>query len=100
MVRVHYGILPMHLLLRARYDLLHYLKDIHLPLLVLHGDRDCIVPLELGRQVYESAHEPKDFYLIHGAGHNDTYLVGGEPYFQRLLAFIRQATENSGDTLS
>lgn len=51
---------------------------------------DTIVPLALGRQVYEAANHPKDFYLIRGANHNDTYLVGGEPYFQRLLSFLHQ----------
>ncbi|MCH7761289.1 alpha/beta hydrolase [candidate division TA06 bacterium] len=92
MARVHYGPLPFKLFVRARYDLIKRFKDIDIPVLVLHGDRDRIVPLALGRRVYEAAPEPKDFYLIHGADHNDTYFVGGEPYFQRLLSFIRQAT--------
>lgn len=92
MVRAHYGVLPLHLLLSARYDLLARLKGVRVPVLVLHGDRDRIVPLALGRQVYEAAHPPKDFHLIQGADHNDTYVVGGEPYFQRLLAFVRGAT--------
>jgi len=91
MVRAHYGVLPLHLLLEARYDLVSRLPDVRVPILVIHGDSDRIVPLALARQVYEAAPSPKAFYLIHGADHNDTYVVGGEPYFQRLLSFIREA---------
>lgn len=95
MVRAHYGVLPLHLLLYARYNLSQRLPNVHAPILVLHGDRDTIVPTALGRQVYEAASEPKEFYLIPGADHNDTYVVGGEPYFQRLLAFIRRVASAS-----
>ena len=90
LVRTYYGWVPLHWLLRARFDLLRRLPQMHAPILVMHGDRDRLVPLALGRRVYEAANAPKDFYLIHGADHNDTYLVGGDAYFQRVLAFIRQ----------
>lgn len=92
MVRAHYGPLPLHWLLAARYDLVTCLRQVHVPVLVLHGDRDTIVPVELGRAVYAAANTPKTFYLIRGADHNDTYVVGGEPYFQCLLSFLRDVT--------
>lgn len=90
--QAHYGLLPVHVLLRDRYDLTSRFKDIAIPVLVIHAENDTIVPLELGRKVYEAAREPKDFYLIKGAGHNDTYIVGGEPYFDRLITFMREVT--------
>ena len=92
LVRCYYGRLPMHWLLRARFDLAQRLARIQAPVLVIHGDRDQLVPTALGRDVFAAAREPKSFYLIPGADHNDTYLVGGEPYFQRVLSFIRHAT--------
>ena len=58
------------------------------PVLVLHGDADTIVPLSQGKRVYHAAPEPKFFYRIPGAGHNDTYLIGGERYFERWMSFI------------
>ncbi len=79
-------------LIRARYDVIQRLPQVQIPVLVLHGDHDEIIPLALGQQVFEAASPPKDFYLICGAGHNDTYVAGGEPYFQRLLSFIREVT--------
>ncbi len=91
-VRTYYGPMPLHWLLRSRYDLRRRLRQVQIPLLIIHGDQDEVLPLALGRAVYDAALPPKDFYLIHGARHNDTYQVGGAPYFARLLAFVRDVT--------
>lgn len=72
----------------VKYDSLSKIKGINVPLLVLHGDRDEVVSYELGRKLYEAANEPKQFYTIKNAGHNDTYIVGGEGYFRALQDFI------------
>jgi len=40
------------------------------PLLVVHGDRDTVVPLEHGKAVYENwPHETKRLLILHDAGH-------------------------------
>ena len=91
MARRHYPFLPSSLilpLLRSRFDSLAKIKDVRSPVLVLHGDRDDIVPIDVGRELFEAANEPKRFYTIAGAGHNDTYLVGGARYFDELERFI------------
>ena len=95
LVRAYYGWLPLHWLLAARYDLLRRLPQIQAPVLVLHGDQDRLIPLALGRRVYEAARPPKAFYLIHGADHNDTYLVGGEAYFRRVATFVEKVSDTS-----
>lgn len=89
MARVHYFGLPAHWLLAARYDLVERLKHVSVPVLVIHGDQDEIVPINLGRQVFEAARAPKSFYLVQGADHNNLYLVGGGPYLQRLKKFTQ-----------
>lgn len=90
--RRHYGGVPVDAFLRARYDLAGRLKRVQAPVLVLHGDRDSIIPMELGKAVYDAANEPKEFYRVPGADHNDVYLVGGEDYFERFTHFARQTT--------
>jgi len=40
-----------------------------------------VVPLEQAKQLYAAANEPKRLYIIRGAHHNDTYVVGGAAYF-------------------
>jgi fermentation-respiration switch protein FrsA (DUF1100 family) len=58
------------------------------PLLFFHGDRDTIVPIELGRALFAAAPEPKRFEAIVGAGHNDTVVVGGDAYFAKIARFL------------
>lgn len=89
--KYHYGGLPVHWLLGAEFRLIDRLPQLSLPKLVVHGDRDEVVPLELGRQVFEAAKPPKSFYVIKGADHNNTYHVGGEPYFHRFAEFVQSA---------
>ncbi len=87
MARAHY---PLPLLpgwLAGRFDSLSRIGNLRCPALFIHGDRDEVVPYELGRALYEAAPQPKEFYTLAGAGHNDTYLVGGPAYFERLRAF-------------
>lgn len=79
---------PIGRLLRTRYDSLGKIPQVTAPLFVLHGDRDEVVPFEQGRRLYDAANEPKTFYTIVGASHNDTYLVGGAPYWQAWERFL------------
>jgi len=46
-------------------------------------------------RIFEAAPDPKRFYAIPGADHNDTYLVGGEPYWQVWREFLGLAPEHS-----
>ncbi|MEO5955789.1 MAG: alpha/beta hydrolase [Nitrospiraceae bacterium] len=85
--KFHYGGLPVHWLLGADFKLIDRLPQLSLPKLIIHGDKDDIIPLELGKQVFEAARPPKFFYLIEGADHNNTYQVGGTAYFRRWAEF-------------
>jgi hypothetical protein len=88
MARSVYPLPGLETWLKGRFNSLGRMAAIKAPLLVVHGQRDSIVPLSLGRELFAAAPGPKDFYLIPNAGHNDTYLVGGEAYFQRVGAFL------------
>jgi len=76
------------LLVRGRFDSESKIGRLRAPVLFFHGDRDDIVPIRLGRALFEAAPEPKAFESIAGAGHNDTVQVGGRPYFERIGAFL------------
>jgi fermentation-respiration switch protein FrsA (DUF1100 family) len=91
MARVVLPFLPLRPLLRTRYDNLAKIGGLKVPLLVLHGDRDEVVPFAQGRRLFEAAPEPKRFFAIPGAGHNDTYLRGGEAYWEVLGEFLTGA---------
>jgi fermentation-respiration switch protein FrsA (DUF1100 family) len=63
-----------------------------MPKLFIHSREDRVVPYRLGRQLFDAASEPKRFYEVVGAGHNETWLVGGGGYFGALSDFIADAT--------
>ena len=91
MARRSYPFLPVGILIRlveARYDALARIGSISSPLMVVHGSNDEIAPIKFGRELFEAARAPKRFYTIEGAGHNDTYWVGGDAYFEALKDFI------------
>lgn len=89
MARHAYPFLPIWPLLRTQYDSLRKIASIERPLLVIHAERDEVVPLEMGKRLFEAAREPKTFFLVPGAHHNDTSTVGGEGYFRALETFVR-----------
>jgi fermentation-respiration switch protein FrsA (DUF1100 family) len=79
-------------LLFRQYDSLSKIHRVRAPLLFLHGGADDIVPLRLGRALFEAAPEPKSFWTIPGAGHNDLLDAAGAAYVERLRRFYA-ATE-------
>jgi fermentation-respiration switch protein FrsA (DUF1100 family) len=79
---------PLAAWLPDGFDNLEKIARIGPPKLFIHGDCDEIVPYAQGRLLYDAAMPPKAFCTIRGAGHNDTYVVGGQRYFDRLRDFV------------
>jgi len=76
--------------LKRKFDSLSKISRVHVPLLQLHGDEDDLVPYEVGRRLFQAANEPKEFFTIKGAHHNDTYETGGQAYLQVVHQFINR----------
>ncbi len=87
MAREHYPFVPTFLL-RSRYDNAAKVPGVSPHKLFLVAARDEIVPPEQGLKLFELAKEPKTLYVIPGAGHNDTYLTGGEAYWKAWEKFL------------
>lgn len=91
MAKRFYRFIPsplVRLLIRSRLDTASKIPGVNAPLLILHGDRDPVVPIDAGRELYNRANQPKRFARIRGAGHNDTYAVGGDGYWKALSDFL------------
>lgn len=56
---------------KDRYDSIDQIADIGSDLLIQHGERDEIIPYELGQRLFEAASEPKKFIGYPKGGHND-----------------------------
>ena len=85
---------PIMRLMEARYDSLSKMSRIESPVMVIHGDRDDTIPYEMGERLYAAAPDPKRFYRVHGGSHNDTYIAGGEAYYDALSQFIADPAGN------
>jgi len=88
MARAHYLLPALERWLKDRLNAAGEIGRLRAPVLFFHGDRDEIVPIELGRQLYALAPEPKEFVVLPGASHNDTYWAGGNLYFVKLGEFL------------
>lgn len=68
-----YFYLPVDMLMKDRYDSLAKIKDVKSALLIVHGDHDGVIPLDLGKKLFDAANHPKEFVTIERGGHNDLY---------------------------
>lgn len=76
-------------LTKNKLDTVSKLPRVRCPVLVVHGDRDSIIPSTQGHRLFDAAPEPKRLLIIEGAGHNDLSNVGGEKYIDTLAEFVR-----------
>jgi fermentation-respiration switch protein FrsA (DUF1100 family) len=80
---------PAALLVDNRYSPLKWIGGVSpVPVLIIHGTDDHLVPVGHGRLLYETAEEPKQYWEIKGMGH---IRAGDDPATrERLLEFMKQ----------
>ena len=83
----HFAYVPAARLVTDRFDSLSRIGKIKAPILVLHGDRDRVVPVRFGRALFDAAPEPKVGWFVPEAGHEDLARYGG---LDAVVAFIER----------
>ena len=88
----HLGIPAEGVDLRAIHqECLKRIETISLPALIIHGERDTLVPLPEARTIHDHLGSPtKELLVIPAASHNDILYVGIEPYFDALQKFVEK----------
>jgi fermentation-respiration switch protein FrsA (DUF1100 family) len=66
-----YPYLPVRPLLIDRYESDRHIGSVTAPILILHGERDGIIPISMGKALYELAREPKKLVVFPNGGHVD-----------------------------
>lgn len=83
-----YPYLPVDLLLTQRYETIKVIGELRTPLLVVHGEADRIVPVEMGRTIFAAAKqaaEPRRLVTLPGAGHANHMRYGS---FEAIVSFV------------
>jgi uncharacterized protein len=94
--RHHYPILPVGILLAARYDALSRIDRVTAPILILHSSEDEIVPFTMAEQMRAAARGTVSFTTMRG-GHNDGFLVSARIYQLALREFLEQLFGGKND---
>lgn len=85
----HFPWLPVRLVMRNRYDSIKRIQAYDGPLFMSHGTADGVVPIELGRELFDaSPSERKQFYEIPRRGHNDPEPPG---FYEALATFLAES---------
>lgn len=75
-----WGWLPISPLITQHFDAADRIADVKVPVLVVHGTRDTLIPPALGHALFDRAHEPKRFVLVEGGTHYSTNGRGQQQY--------------------
>jgi uncharacterized protein len=81
----HFPFVPAARMVTDRFDSLSRIGRVKAPILVLHGERDRVVPVRYGRALLEAAPEPKEGWFAPEAGHEDLASYGS---LDVVVAFI------------
>lgn len=86
MAGLSFPFLPTRLLVKDRFDTLSKAPEVHLPVLIIHGEQDTLIPVEMGRRL--GARFPQaTVETVAGAGHNDVLERSGTKLVDRMAAF-------------
>ena len=98
----HYPWLPVRWLLVDRFLSVTHMANVTCPCLMFHGTRDRVVPLELGRRLFDSVPErsasgvSRRFIELDAAGHNDVLATSKPQIRSGLIAFIEELGQPAG----
>jgi fermentation-respiration switch protein FrsA (DUF1100 family) len=76
-------------LLTQKFDSLKKITQVHLPVLIVHGADDRLVPARFAQELYEAANDPKKLLLVEGATHNNSMREGTVAYREALHEMFR-----------
>lgn len=72
---------------REQFASIDKIRQVQVPLLMLHGSLDTTIPIQLGQQLFAAANPPKQWLAIEGAAHSDLDLVNPALYQATLRGF-------------
>lgn len=68
--KYHFPFLPVHMLMRTRFDNLSKIGQCRRPVFIAHGTTDGVIPFSQGETLFAAANAPKEFLRLDGVGHD------------------------------
>lgn len=84
-----YKFIPVWLFVTQKYDSLKKVGKIDTPKLFIHSKNDEIIPFRHTERLFETAKEPKEFYVMRG-GHNDAFYIYNAECMQKISDFLKR----------
>ena len=88
------------LIARVQFNTLARVRSLRARVWVAHGDRDRVIPVEMGREVFAAAANRGELLVVRGAGHTDLPEVGGLAYWSWLARAIHADAKVPGHAIA
>ena len=72
-----------------------HIKDINVPVLILHGDEDETISLWHSEKLYDDANDPKKLVVVSNGMHNDLHEVMNEDYWEEVELFVHRIEKHN-----
>ena len=80
---------PLSWTISDKYSPSRAVADISpIPILIIHGNQDPIVPVHHGQRLFELAHEPKQLWIVQGGNHIQAFQ--SQSYRDRFVAYLTE----------
>jgi fermentation-respiration switch protein FrsA (DUF1100 family) len=91
-----YHPLPLGVFVLGSLPTAQWLNRAGLPVLVMHGKRDEVLPFELGQQLYDALRVKKEFFISEKGEHSDLSIAEGDRFYESIVRFIAANTSHAG----
>jgi fermentation-respiration switch protein FrsA (DUF1100 family) len=95
MAKFLYPLLPLGAFLPNRFTNDSRIQNVAIPHLIIHGDRDGVVPVRMAHELLSLASAPKTLFTVPGAQHTDSLVRGGPQLESSIIAFIREHLDHA-----
>ncbi|WP_019506914.1 alpha/beta hydrolase [Pleurocapsa sp. PCC 7319] len=89
-----FRIFPLGWILTQHFDSISKIQSLQVPVLIMHGTADEVIPVTMADELFAMAPEPKELLIIPQAMHNNVHQVGGRQYLEHLQQFIQSNLTN------
>ena len=88
MTRVLFPRVPMHWFTGDLFDTLSVIKKLQVPLLLMHGTADEVIPCAMGHELFGACPSPKRIHIVEGGLHKDLYVRDADALIWAISQFI------------